>query len=303
MAYFDSLTSTLNDNPSPKRPIADEDPLSPTRNDDLFFLAARAHYINGAGYYEADSVVEACEEYLKALEVMEGRFEEKELIEHRARFMAFTYNRLGDMFSKQFMMDPAIICYKEALVYCEIESTSPIGIPNILYRIGKQYDKKNDVEMANSYFREALQNMKSTDNMVYRDIVASKALCDYQTDGNAKHPLCELKNVLIKANTESERLNRYLTIGGIFFYEDNYDSALLYLRPVFENEKAGLQDQAANYLYNIYVKQWNKVQSDSIMRFITRRNKVDGESKALVSELETSRPPPSGARRCSRGRG
>ena len=30
------------------------------------FLDARAHYINGVGYYERDSVVEACQEYLKA---------------------------------------------------------------------------------------------------------------------------------------------------------------------------------------------------------------------------------------------
>ena len=46
----------------------------------LMFLDARAHYINGVGYYERDSVVEACQEYLKALEVMEERFEEKELV-------------------------------------------------------------------------------------------------------------------------------------------------------------------------------------------------------------------------------
>ncbi|MBR0176902.1 MAG: hypothetical protein IJQ11_05700, partial [Bacteroidales bacterium] len=34
------------------------------------FLAARAHYINGVGYYENDSAVPACREYLKALEIM-----------------------------------------------------------------------------------------------------------------------------------------------------------------------------------------------------------------------------------------
>ena len=33
------------------------------------FFDARAHYINGVGFYERDSVVETCEEYLKALEV------------------------------------------------------------------------------------------------------------------------------------------------------------------------------------------------------------------------------------------
>ena len=56
------------------------------------FLDARAHYINGVGYYEKDSIVEACKEYLKALEVMENRFEEKELVGKKAQFLAYTFN-------------------------------------------------------------------------------------------------------------------------------------------------------------------------------------------------------------------
>ena len=62
----------------------------PISNNDHFFLAARAHYINGVGYYENDSAVPACREYLKALEIMEGRFEEKEMVGKKARFMALT---------------------------------------------------------------------------------------------------------------------------------------------------------------------------------------------------------------------
>ena len=38
------------------------------------FLAARAHYMNGVGFYERDSVVAACGEYLKALEMVETHF-------------------------------------------------------------------------------------------------------------------------------------------------------------------------------------------------------------------------------------
>jgi len=37
---------------------------------DIVFLDARAHYIDGVGYYEMDSVVPACEHYLKAAEPM-----------------------------------------------------------------------------------------------------------------------------------------------------------------------------------------------------------------------------------------
>ena len=117
VAYFDSLVR---------------------KTPDLVFLTARAHYINGVGYYERDSVVEACTEYLKALETMEERFEEKELVGHKARFMSYTYNRLGDLFSKQFMMEPSIACCKKSLAYCKIEPTSAYAVSNILFRIGKQ---------------------------------------------------------------------------------------------------------------------------------------------------------------------
>ncbi|MBQ4398635.1 MAG: hypothetical protein II829_03500 [Bacteroidales bacterium] len=286
VAYFDSLTIALNDNSQPRNRHCGLDPqsLNPTPN--LAFLAARAHYINGAGYYEQDSIVQACAEYLKTLEVMEAHFEERELVEHRARFLAYTYNRLGDLFSEQFMMESSITCYEKALIYCRIEPTSPIGVSSILYRIGKQYAKKKEMEIAQSYFHEALEDMTVTDNMVYRDIVANKALCDYHINGVAKQSLDELNRVLFQARTENERLNRYLTIGGVFFYEGNYDSALFYLEPVFENNEAGLQAQAAGYLRIIYDSIGNREQSDAYMRFLTKLKKPDGENKALVSKLE-----------------
>ena len=56
------------------------------------FLAARAHYINGVGFYERDSLIEACTEYLNTLRIMENHFGENELVGKKARFMALTYS-------------------------------------------------------------------------------------------------------------------------------------------------------------------------------------------------------------------
>jgi tetratricopeptide (TPR) repeat protein len=251
------------------------------------FLDARAHYIKGVGFYEQVDVVQACSEYLKALEVMEGYFEEKALTGKRAQFMANTYNRMGDLFSEQFMMESAITCYENALVYCKIEPTSPIGVSNILYRIGKQYDKKNEIENARSYYSQALDNMTVTDNMVYRDIVASKAFCDYKVEGEANYALDELSTILMQANTENERLNRYFTVGCVYFFDGNYDSALFYFEPVFANkDDVGLQTQAAGYLRVVYDSIGDMEKSNFYMRFLTNQKKSDGENKALVSELE-----------------
>ncbi|MBR4468893.1 MAG: hypothetical protein IKS53_05600 [Bacteroidales bacterium] len=291
VAYFDSLSFTLNDIPHARRrhcgpSFRECGTQSPNRNDNIVFLTARGHYINGVGFYEQGDVVNACAEYLKTLEVMEAHFEEKELVEHKARFFAYTYNRLGDLFSEQFMMESAITCYENALVYCKIYPTSSTGVSNTLYRIGKQYDKNNEIENASLYYGQAIENMTATDNMVYRDIVASKALCDYKTGAAAEVSLDIIKRVLSKADADNERLNRYLTIGGIYYSEGIFDSALIYLEPVFKNREVGLQDQAANYLYIVYDKQGNKELSDSLLHYVTSRKKLVGENKALVSKLE-----------------
>ena len=284
--YFDSLTIVLDDTPQPRSRHCGLDPQSPGQNDNLVFLDARAHYINGVGYYERDSVVEACAEYLKALEVMEEQFEEKDLVGRKAQFLVYIYSRLGDVFSLQFMMESAITCFKNALVFCKIESTSDNGVSNILYRIGKQYDKKGEVDKALSYYSQALENIVDTNNMVFRDIISSKALCNYKIGHSPEQSLFELYFVLKQTTNEIERLNRYLTIGGIYFSEGNYDSALYYLKPVLDDDEAGLRNQAAKFMYLIYDCQGFREQADSVMRFLANHKKSEGESKALTSQLE-----------------
>ena len=204
VAFFDSITQVPEPVERPSNRIA--------------FLDARAHYINGVGYYENDSVVEACAEYLKTLEVMEEHFEDKDLVGHKARFMAYTYNRLGDMFSEQFMMEPAIDCYQNALVFCKIEPTSPQGISNILYRLGKQYDKMGEKTKASDYYEQAIHGLPNNNSLLFRDLVSTKALCDYQLGRGYEQSLNTLKQIQTQANSEIEYLLRSLTIGGIFFY-------------------------------------------------------------------------------------
>ena len=270
--YFDSLTANTHTMPQQNRNV---------------FLDARVHYINGVGFYEKGDVVKACAEYLKALELMEGYFEGKALIGKRAQFMANTYNRMGDLFSEQFMMESAITCYENALVYCKIELTSPIGISNILYRIGKQYDKMNEIDKARQYFEQALECMTDTNNLVYRDIVSSKAVSDYRYGVEIDQPLDELKQIVLLADNETERLYRCMTIGALFFEEGIYDSALYYLIPVFENTDNKLsQIQAAEYLRNVYDSIGEFRKADVCVRFLADNKKSEGENKALVSKLE-----------------
>ena len=293
VAYYDSLVRQA---PPLQRGLGGFPPLKggkgdskhkPISNNDHFFLAARAHYINGVGYYENDSAVPACREYLKALEIMEGWFEEKELVGDRAKFMVYTYNRLMELFSMQFMMEPAIKCGEQALAFCRKEPTSSQGLSNILYYLGRQYDKMNDLGKAKLYYELAIEGMINTDNLVYRDIVSSKALCDFLSGLGFDSSINALRQILSYATDDEERLTRYLTIGAIFTEEKMYDSALVYLKPVFENEKDVVsQIQAAECLRVIYNSLSDKAKLDECVHFLAHHKKSGGENKALVSQLD-----------------
>ena len=157
------------------------------------FLAARAHYMNGVGFYERDSVVAACGEYLKALEVVETHFPNLETqdvaalqVEHLPRFMGLTYGRLAELFSGQFMQEPAVVCCKKALAFDRIETSSPLNQSSLLILLGKQYAKLNQNDSASYYCNEALQRLPDTNNAVYRDLVSQLALLNYDLSKDAE---------------------------------------------------------------------------------------------------------------------
>ena len=268
MHYFDSLALRYPD------------------NNDITMLSARSHYMNGVGYYENDSVVEACKEYLHTLEIMEDHFDEKQLVGYKAKFMALTYGRLSDLFSSRFMMEASISCGENALKYCTINPPSKYSISNILYRLGKQYDKIGDSDKTQYYYSLALEKLPDKNNPMYRDLVASLALSYYQHGNSFEESLNNLKIILKSASNEQERLTRALSIGYIFYAEHRFDSALVYFKPVFEvGNDMNLQIQAANYLRVIYDSVGNKSLSNEYANFIAKHQTARGEDQYLVSRL------------------
>ena len=242
------------------------------------FLDARAHYINGVGFYERGNEVLACEEYLKALGLMEDFFDENDLMGNRAVFMFYTYNRLLSLFSSQFMMDPAIACGENALGYCRKEPSLTKEIPNTYFFIGKQYDKKGERDVARYYYEQAIEGLSDINNLVYRDVVSTKALCDFQDGLSAEDPLTTIRKMLYYAACEKERLTRFLAIGSIFTVEQSFDSAVCYLEPVFENQDyVSLQIQAAEYLLINYEHLGNEGKKDECILFLGDHKKPEGE--------------------------
>ena len=221
-------------------------------NDDIVLLSARSHYMNGVGFYENDSVIEACREYLQTLEIMENHFDVNKLTGYKAKFMGLTYNRLGELFSSQFMVEPAIYCGKKSLFFCKIASTSLYGISNNLAKLGQLYEISEQYDTAYYYYNEALNSLPDTTNLIYRDIISSLAVLSYDLGFGFSTALEQLMQVSRQVGSNNELLTRYYTIGSLYYEEHIYDSAIVYLNQVFDYDGSPMRRyQAASYLLNI----------------------------------------------------
>jgi tetratricopeptide (TPR) repeat protein len=248
------------------------------------FLAARAHYINGVGFYERDSLIEACREYLCALRMMESHFAEGEMVYKKARFMALTYNRLGDLFSAQFMQEPAIYCGKQSLTYDRIAQTSPEKTASTLYFIGKQFDKLKVADSAVFYYEKALETLPNKNILIYRDIVSSWALFEYDTHHDTLASLDSLKSMAKQTPNEMERLNRYLAIGNIYQDMGQYDSAKVYLEPVLG--KYGKKGKiAARLLRDIFLIEGDTLKANQYARILVEEVNATANNQMRVSQL------------------
>ena len=257
------------------------------------FLAARAHYMNGVGYYERDSVVAACGEYLKALEMVETHFPGIETRHgtslqpnHLPRFMALTYGRLGDLFSKQYMQEPAIVCYKNSLVFSKIEATSANGIANLMSHLGNQYSILQQMDSAGYYFNEAFKYFADTNNLAYRDLISGLALYNYHSGKSVESAVSDLKRMATQTKDEDERLTRFFTIGSIYFEIRQFDSAMVYLTRVFENkDNVVMKRGAARSLRDIFQVKGDTLKATQYARYQVENPALEAESNRQVSQL------------------
>ena len=282
--YFDSIVEADGYKTDSRR---DAPRVSAKNVQNIAFLDARVHYINGVGFYEKGDVVNACAEYLRTLEIMEAHFEEKELVGHKARFLAYTYNRLGDLFEELLLAESAIICYKQALFFCRRETTSKYGIPVLLYRLGIQYDIIGQKDSAAFFYDEALANMPDFNNLHYRDLMANKALFDYyNSDYSSDSIINGLKQLVALSTDEGEKTTRSLTLGNLLFEEKQYDSSRVYLETVFEQqEDITSKIIAAQNLCNIYQMEGDSVKAQKYASFLVGFTMSEMVKKADVSKV------------------
>ena len=246
--YFDSLADTrgVSLHGSGRRDASDVSAQT------IAFLAARAHYINGVGHYERDSIVAACREYLTALEVMESHFGEKDLVGQKAKFMALTYTRLTELFADFYLHEQAIYFGKQSLAYYVKHDDSTWYIPFMIGEIGSHYDMMEEYDSADFYYQKSLTVLTDTNDLIYRDITTHLAFLDYKTGKGSEPSLTTLKNLVRQTVNKQEQLSRYLIVGDIYYHENLFDSALVYFNHVFqESQNEELKKQDAELLVEI----------------------------------------------------
>jgi len=274
VAYFDSLMAGA------------DAPRASADNATITFLAARAHYINGVGYYENDSLVEACREYLKALETMEERFGEKELVGKKANFMALIYTRLTVLFSDFYLHEQALFFGKEALQYYQKYDATPWHVAWMFNQIGSHYEMMEQFDNSAFYYGKAIDTLNDTCCLLYRDIVSHQAILKYKSGESFETPLSQLKKMLSLSQSENENMARCSSIGEIYYLEKQFDSALIYLNQVFrESQNEELKKQNAELLVDVLKTQGRDMDILEYAEFLVPFANLNENQSYLKSEL------------------
>ncbi len=268
LTYFDSVSSVY------------------THDKDMAFLSARTHYMNavcinnGIIFTDDSLTMLACNEYYKALEIMEQQFDEEQIVGHKAGFMALIYARLANIYSDKFLIEPTIYFYNNVLNYKRKAYNPPSSLANTLFFLGYEYEKSEQYDSALHYYDQSLACIKDTTGILYRNIINRKALSSYHVGYDASASVVALKHIASVGN-EFEKYDRYLGIGYIYKLDNQYDSAIVYLNQVYEDAPSlFLKTQSADYLRKIYEDRGESDKAGEYARFVTQNTPPEFGTKA-----------------------
>lgn len=268
LAYFDSVSSVY---PNDK---------------DMAFLSARSHYMNaiclndGIIFTDDSLTMMACQEYYKALGIMEQQFNEEQLVGHKASFTALIFARLANVYSDKFLIEPTIYFYKNVLNYKQKAFNPPSSLANTLFFLGYEYEKSEQFDSALYYYDQSLACMNDTTGVLYRNVINRKALSSYHVAHDGQASVDALKRIAWAGN-EFEMYDRFLGIGYVYKLDNQFDSSIVYLNRVFnEAPSLFLQTQSADYLREIYEDRGESDKAGEYARFVTQNTPPEFGTKA-----------------------
>ena len=206
---------------------------------------------------------------------------------HKAQFMALTYTRLSMLFSDMYLHEQAIYFAQLSLASNQQLDVPKWHIARMLCEIGIHYDIMNQLDSADYYYKNAVIVLNDTNSLLYRDIYTRQIILSYKK-GLEENSLSQLHYIMSQSNSEMEYLSRYLTIGEVFYYEKQLDSAWFYLDKVYNTtESIASKKQAAEWLIDIGKAQNRKEDykyADFLAPFANQEEN-QGEVKSHLTEL------------------
>lgn len=268
LTYFDSISSIY------------------PHDKNMAFLSSRAHYMhaiclnNGILFTDDSLTMLACQEYYKALEIMEHNFNDELVVGHKASFTALIFARLANIYSDKFLIEPTIYFYKEVLKYKRKASARPSSLANTFFFLGYEFEKSERFDSALYYYNQSLACMNDTTGVLYRNVINRKALSSYHVAQDGQASVDAIKRIALAGN-EFEKHDRYLGIGYVYKLDNSYDSAIVYLNCVFEDAPSlFLKTQSADYLREIYENLGESEKAGEYARFVAQNTPPEFGTKA-----------------------
>ena len=216
----------------------------------LAYLQARAHYMDGVGWYEQDSIMPACQAYLKALQVMENHFKDNEMDRNMIRFMGLINSRLSELFFFNEGYATAIETGKKALFYFLKINDNERAI-NAYKNIGNCYISISQNDSALFYMNKARKLAENVHLGSYQQILRESTSLYYDIEMTDSAFMMAWQAMNLSA-TRDDSLTSCYVLGQLFFREQQYDSAIFYLKQSINRNQFSTQLSSAQLLKEAY---------------------------------------------------
>lgn len=262
--------------------------------DNLVFLSARAHNMSGNSLnkeiiaHNDPLILKALQEHYKALEIMESHFSAKQASRHQLEFMSIVSSKIAGIYSMLFIHKPTVYFTKKSLeINRSMAPPQPSSIARNLFFLGYEFDKTEQYDSALYYYDQAIELIPDTSELNFQVISLRRTINAYKLTLDGATAIEQLKRSL----SSCPRIltsNVLSTIGWVYFEEKQYDSALAYLQPVFDNSTDEKQQmQTAQTLSQIYETLGDSANMNKYSRFFTQN--VTLEQETLPQKVEYER--------------
>ncbi|MBQ5856723.1 MAG: hypothetical protein IIW55_05370 [Bacteroidales bacterium] len=250
------------------------------------YLRAKAHYYYAVGLSERDNIVDACEHYLKALEVLSTHkpIQRKDFDYEKIKLISLIYTRLGELFLDNTHIDLARTKFEYALKYIELLNNNQSKA--IIFKlIGNTYRFHNNTDSALYYYNKSLQT--NSDIFNKSDIEKCIALILFEK-GEKDSAYTLINNNIHKIKNNIVQESYYGTLGYMLFEDKVYDSAIYYLNLSLKSQNYYTQYLSATRLsaiYDILKNSEKKAYYDNITSQLSIQNTHKSIEKTKIRDV------------------